>query len=95
MAAAIRHPTLVPDVHDDVAQSTDAKLAVGVRSVGAKAMPVSVAVSTPDEGVLLWPTRAKLTTGPGVEKMPTKTDTQFKFIISRCRRFVFALQSKH
>ena len=48
----MRHATVVSDVHDDVAQSTDAKVAVGVRSVGANAMPLSVAVSPPEEGAL-------------------------------------------
>ena len=79
----MRHARVVQDIHDDVASSTDAKLAVGVRSVGAKVMPVRVAVSPPDEGVLLLPTRAKLTTGPGVGKMQIMTATQLEFINSR------------
>ena len=77
VAGPMRHAKVVSDVHDDVAHeySSDAKLAVGVRSVGAKAMPVTVAVSPPDEGALLLPTRAKLTTGPGVGKVQIMNDS--------------------
>ena len=45
-----RHSTVVPLVHDDVAQSMDARVAVGVRLVGAKTRPLSVAVRPPDKG---------------------------------------------
>ena len=48
-----RHCTVVPLAHDDVAQSTDATVAVGVRSLEAKAMPLSVAVRPPETGALL------------------------------------------
>ena len=63
VADAIRHNTLVALAHDDVAQSMSATVPVGVRSAGAKASPLSVAVSPPDDGTLLWPTRAQLTAG--------------------------------
>jgi hypothetical protein len=53
-----RHTTVVPVVHDDVVQSTEATAAVGVRSVEAKAMPLSVAVAPPEGGPLLAPPRA-------------------------------------
>ena len=52
VAGDTRHFTVVPLVHDDVAQSTDARLAVGVRLVGAKTRPLSVAVRPPDKGEL-------------------------------------------
>ena len=47
-AADMRHSTVVPLVHDDVAQSTEVTTAVGVRSVEAKAMPLSVAEAPPE-----------------------------------------------
>ena len=55
--------------------SSDAKLAVGVKSVRPNNMPVTVAVSPPDEGALLLPTRAKLTTGPGVGNVQIMNDS--------------------
>ena len=55
--ADVRHFAVVSLVHDDVAQSTEASTAVGVRSVEAKAMPLSVAVAPPERGALLTPTR--------------------------------------
>ena len=63
VAEATRHAMVVPLVHDDVAQSTDATVAVGVRSVDAKARPLSVAVRPPEEGALRVPTRIELTAG--------------------------------
>ena len=62
-AGAARHTTLVPAAHDDVAQSTDATLAVDVGSVGAKARPLSVAVSPPEYGPLPLARPGALTTG--------------------------------
>ncbi len=51
-----RHLTVVPLVHDDVAQSTEASVAVGVALMEAKARPLSVAVRPPEEGALPDPT---------------------------------------
>ena len=68
VADAERQTTLVPLAHDDVAQSMPATVPVGVRSAGAKASPLSVAVSPPDDGTLLSPTRAELTAGAAVAK---------------------------
>ena len=65
VAEATRHSTVVPLVQDDVAQSTDAKPAVGVRSVEAKARPLSVADRPPVEGALRTPTLAQLRVGAG------------------------------
>ena len=62
-AADMRHSTVVPLTHDDVAQSTDATAAVGVRSLEAKAMPLRVAVAPPEEGALSPPTMAQLRAG--------------------------------
>ena len=59
----MRHSTVVPLVHDDVAQSADATLAVGVRSTEAKARPLRVVVRPPEEGAFLTPTLAKLSVG--------------------------------
>ena len=60
----MRHSTVVPLAHDDVAQSMKAMVAVAVKSVRPKAMPLSVAVRPPQEGVLPNPfLKAKLTTG--------------------------------
>ena len=64
-AAKTRHLTVVPLVQEDVAQSTDAKVAVGVRSVAAKARPLSVAVAPPVVGAFPTPTWAELSTGAG------------------------------
>ena len=47
-AADMRHSTVVRLVHDDVAQTTEVAVAVGVRSVEAKAMPLSVAEAPPE-----------------------------------------------
>ena len=63
VAEDVRHSTVVPLDHADVAQSTEAKVAVGVRSVEAKAMPLSVAVRPPEEGALFTPTKAQLRAG--------------------------------
>jgi hypothetical protein len=63
VADATRHSTVVPLVHDDVAQSMSASEPVGVRSVAAKLSPLSVAVSPPVAGMLLSDTRSQLTTG--------------------------------
>ena len=63
VAEATRHSTVVPLVHDDVAQSTSDIVAVGVVSWAAKAMPLSVAVNPPEEGTFPTDTVAKLTTG--------------------------------
>ena len=52
VAEDMRQATVVPLVQDDVAQSTDATLAVAVRSSEAKARPLSVAVAPPEEGAL-------------------------------------------
>ena len=58
VAAAMPHCTVVPLVHADVAQSTDATVAVGVTSIEAKASPLNVTVAPPEEGALLTPTLA-------------------------------------
>ena len=63
VAEDMRHATVVPLVHDDVAQSTDATLPVAVRSSEAKASPLRVAVAPPEEGAFRAPALAKLTTG--------------------------------
>ena len=65
VAEAARHVSVVPLAHDDVAQCTSDIAAVGVASVEAKARPLRVAVSPPDEGALrpLPPTLAKLRDG--------------------------------
>ena len=63
VAEDMRHSTVVPLVHDDVEQATDATLAVGVRSSEAKARPLRVAVAPPEEGALLAPTLAQVSTG--------------------------------
>ena len=63
VAADMLHSTVVPLVHAEVAQSTDATVAVGVRSTEAKARPLSVAVSPAEEGALPPPTLTKLTAG--------------------------------
>ena len=55
VAEDVRHSTVVPLVHDDVAQSTEATVAVGVRSVEANSMPLRVAVRPPEEAALLTP----------------------------------------
>ena len=58
-AEATRHATVVPLVHDDVAQRTSDTAAVGAASVKATARPLRVAVNPPEEGVLR-PTRPRL-----------------------------------
>ena len=58
IAAAMPHCTVVPLVHADVAQSTDATVAVGVASIEAKARPLRVAINPPEEGALSTPTLA-------------------------------------
>ena len=63
VAEATRHSAVVPLVHDDVAQSTEASVAVGVASMEAKARPLSVAVRPPVEGTLSTPTFAQLRPG--------------------------------
>ena len=63
VADDMRHATVVPLVHDDVAQSTEATLAVAVRSSEAKARPLSVAVAPPEEGAFLAPTLAQVSAG--------------------------------
>ena len=68
VADASTHSRLVPLAHDDVEQSMPATVPVGVRSAGAKASPLSVAVSPPDDETLLSPTRAELTEGAAVAK---------------------------
>ena len=67
VAEAIRHTTLVALAQDDVAQSMSDTVPVGVRSAGAKASPLSVTDSPPDDGTLLWPTRAQLTAGAAAD----------------------------
>ena len=62
VAEPVRHEAVVPDDHDVVAQSTDARLAVGVASMGAKVWPLRVAVVPPEVGALAAPTR-ELSTG--------------------------------
>ena len=62
VAVPVRHETVVPDDHDVVAQSTDARLAVGVALMDAKAKPLRVEVVPPDVGALAAPTR-ELSTG--------------------------------
>ena len=52
----------VYDDHDVVAQSTDARLAVGVASMDAKARPLRFVVVSPEVGALVTPTR-ELSTG--------------------------------
>ena len=47
-----RHVTVVPDAHDDVAQSALATVPVGDVSTVANARPPSVAVSPPLKGML-------------------------------------------
>jgi hypothetical protein len=49
-AAAVRQVTVVVDAHDDVAQSTDDTVTVGVGLAAPKVRPVSVAVAPPDVG---------------------------------------------
>ena len=63
VAEDVRHATVVPLVHDDVAQMTDDVEAVGVGSVGAKARPLRVAVAPPEVGALSTPTMARLSAG--------------------------------
>ena len=63
VADDMRHPTVVPLVHGDVAQLTEATAEVGVRSVEAKARPLIVAVRPPEEGALRTPTLAQLRLG--------------------------------
>ena len=53
VAEDMRHSTLVPLVHDDVAQSMEATAAVGVRSSTEKAMPLTVTVAPPEKGALV------------------------------------------
>ena len=62
----MRHCTVVPLVHADVAHAMAATLKVGVRLIEAKARPLSVTVAPPEEGAFLTPTLAKLTAGAGV-----------------------------
>ena len=63
VAGPVRHETVVPDDHDVVAQSTDARLAVGVALMDAKARPPSVAVVPPEGAALPAPTGRWLTVG--------------------------------
>ena len=53
----------MPLVQDEVAQSTEASMAVGVASMEAKARPLSVAVKPPEEGAFATPMPTELTTG--------------------------------
>ena len=76
VADDIRHSTVVPLAHDDVAQSMDATAAVGVRSMEAKARPLSVAVRPPEEGALLTPTPAQLSTGAYEQNQRSTADEE-------------------
>ena len=71
VAEPVRHETVVPDDHDVVAQSTDARLAVGVALMDAKAKPLRVEVVPPDVGALAAPTRELST---GAEKVGGKSN---------------------
>jgi hypothetical protein len=81
VAADMLHSTVVPLVHADVAQSTDATVAVGVRSINPKARPLRVAIAPPEVGALT-PTLAKLTAGASKEKRPLEVpDTDATVIV--------------
>ena len=70
VAEATRHTTVVPLVHDDVAQFTSNIAAVGDASVEANARPLRVAVNPPEEGVLrpTPPRLAELRAGAGMKE---------------------------
>ena len=63
VSGAMRHTVDVPLDHDNVAQSTNATVAVDVRLEKAKFRPPRVAVDPPDRGEFSNPTKNELTAG--------------------------------